>query len=67
MSMIVSANSMPVWSYYMWGGVGLLLLYFGATTLTIHNDDGSRQIDLLAVGEVGFGLFLMYYWLVRIT
>ena len=66
MSIFVAPHTMPTWTYWVWGMVGLVLLYFGLTTLIIHNDDGSRQIDLLAVGEVGFGLFLMYYWATRI-
>lgn len=59
--MFMPPGSMPVWTYWFWGAVGLFVLWYGATSI-IYRDDHGPHIDLMGIFECVLGGFLILYW-----
>lgn len=63
--MFLPANTAPIWTYWMWGIMGLALFYYGIKGLRETHGQGPGWF----IGYSGmsvFGLFLLYYWAARV-
>ena len=67
MSLIMSAGSMPVWSYWFWGMVGIFMLIMFVPTFKMKDRVTGKIIyfweELI---PIAIGLFLVFYWLNKI-
>jgi len=57
---------MPYWSYWMWGFIGGMLLWWGWGTLFYKDEEQHTHVDMDGVVLCIIGLFFIYYWLNKI-
>lgn len=60
------AGSMPYWSYWMWGIIGIVALWWGWRVILYRDNEGHPHIDIEGVFLMLVGLFLTFYWLNKI-
>lgn len=66
MPMMMPAGSMPVISYWIWGFIGLLILWWSFKTIRYKRPDNTYTYFWENLAGVFIGLFLIYYWLNKI-
>ena len=66
MSLYMPAGSMPYWSYWVWGFIGIIALWWGWSIILYKDNDGHTHIDIEGIFLMFVGLFLTFYWLNKI-
>lgn len=63
MSLIEAPNTMPIWSYYLYGAIGCVLLVLGIRSIEFK----TKVVYLEAIPLIIIGMILIYYWLERVV
>jgi len=67
MQFFAEAGSQPVISYWIWGFIGIFILWWSKREFIYHDPNDGKSYyypEYILVGLIG--LFLVYYWLNKI-